>query len=409
MLFGAASLRGGARCMEVVQEFFGVKQKMPSWHSGRLWLMRIGLFLLKQPKRKADDWIWIIDHTVKIGCEKCFVILGIRQCNLPPAGKSIQHRDLELIELLPVKKSNGDIVYKQLEKAAKKTGIPRAILSDNGSDIKAGVDKYCEKHVLVSPLYDITHKVACLLKKQLHKNTRWNEFVSFTSKVKNLLQQTPLAHLRPPKQRSKARYMNVSPLIQWAQRVMFIVKHPNKKNTKIKKVLGEIIEFEDELVTWGEMMNMCNEATHYMRTQCLQSDSKEHFKAHLEKKYPEIKTSIGQAMKEDVLNFIGDQQVECYYEDEKLPASSEVIESIFGKQKYIDGDQSGNGFTGLVLSIGVIVSTISDDLIKTALTKVKTSDVIKWYKKHIKKSVQAKRLEAFSGGSGGTKIGSINN
>jgi len=63
-------LRGGARCLEVIKDFFGFKQKMPSWYSGRLWLMRIGLYLLKKPKKIANDWIWIIDHTVKIGCEK---------------------------------------------------------------------------------------------------------------------------------------------------------------------------------------------------------------------------------------------------------------------------------------------------------------------------------------------------
>ncbi len=207
ILLGATSLRGGARCLDIVKEFFDIKQKIPSWYSGRLWLMRIGLHLLNQPKEIADDWIWIIDHTVKIGCEKCFVILGVRQCHLPKRGKCITHKDLELIALLPVNKSNGDIVCKQLEKAAKITGEPRAILSDKGSDINAGVNKYIEKHMLVSPLYGISHKVACLLKKQLHENTRWNEFTVFANKMKSQLQQTPLAHLRPPKQRSKARYM----------------------------------------------------------------------------------------------------------------------------------------------------------------------------------------------------------
>jgi len=205
ILVGATSLRSGARCLNVIKEFFGIEKKMPSWHSGRLWLMRIGLHLLNQRKEIADDWIWIIDHTVKIGCEKCFVILGVRQCNLPESGKCIAHKDLELIALLPVNKSNGDIVCKQLEKATKITGEPRAILSDNGSDIHAGVNKYIEKHVLTSRLYDISHKVACLLKKQLHENTRWNEFTAFANKMKSQLQQTPLAHLRPPKQRSKAR------------------------------------------------------------------------------------------------------------------------------------------------------------------------------------------------------------
>ncbi len=141
--------------------------------------------MLTRPKTITDNWVWIIDHTVQIGGEKGFVVLGIRQNHLPKAGQCLQHHHLELIELLPVKSSNGKIVYEQLEAVAKKTGLPRAILSDHGSDIKSGVDRFFETHLLTSPLYDITHKVVCLLKKQLHEDTRWNEFTGFASQVKS--------------------------------------------------------------------------------------------------------------------------------------------------------------------------------------------------------------------------------
>ncbi|VAX03050.1 hypothetical protein MNBD_GAMMA19-889, partial [hydrothermal vent metagenome] len=98
----------------------------------------------------------------------------------------------------------------------------------------------------------------------------------------------------------------------------------------------------------------------------------------------------------ELLAFVGKQQTECYYENEKLPPSSEVIESVFGKQKYIEKDQSGNGFTGLILAIGAIVSTVSDDLIKNALASVSTKDVIKWCKDNIGETVQSKRLGVFA-------------
>jgi len=35
--------------------------------------------------------------------------------------------------------------------------------------------------------------------------------------------------------------------------------------------------------------------------------------------------------------------------NERLPGSSEVIESIFGKLKYLEKSQSTNGFTGLIV------------------------------------------------------------
>jgi hypothetical protein len=56
------------------------------------------------------------------------VILGIRLNSLPLRGNCVTHKDVEPIYLNPVKKSDGEIVYQQLEEAIKKTGIPRETL-----------------------------------------------------------------------------------------------------------------------------------------------------------------------------------------------------------------------------------------------------------------------------------------
>jgi len=73
-----------------------------------------------------------------------------------------------------------------------------------------------------------------------------------------------------------------------------------------------------------------------------------------------------------------------------------VIESVFGKQKFIERDQSGNGFTGLVLAMGAIVSTLNNDIIKKAMISVSTKDVMTWCKKQRGQSVQEKQREDFS-------------
>jgi len=35
-------------------------------------------YKLIRPKPKAHDWVWIVDHTVQLGAEKCLLILGVR-------------------------------------------------------------------------------------------------------------------------------------------------------------------------------------------------------------------------------------------------------------------------------------------------------------------------------------------
>lgn len=88
---------------------------VPTWHTGRLWMLRLGYYKLTRPKEQADDWVWIVDHTVQIGAKKCFIILGLRLSDLPPIGQCLSHQDVELIALLPVEKSNKEVVYRQLE------------------------------------------------------------------------------------------------------------------------------------------------------------------------------------------------------------------------------------------------------------------------------------------------------
>ena len=80
---------------------------------------------------------------------------------------------------------------------------------------------------------------------------------------------------------------------------------------------------------------------------------------------------------------------------ERLLGSSEIIESLFGKQKYIEKQQSKSGFTGLILSAAALVSTTTKSVIQKAMESTKTKTVVEWCNKNIGKSVHAKRVDAF--------------
>jgi hypothetical protein len=162
-VLSAISLRGSARILSLVND--ALKQPLetiPSWFSIRLWLLRLGHYKLMRTKQIADDWCCIIDHTIQLGKTKCLLILGIRLSELPK-GRSLTYQDVEPIDLLPVESSTGKVVWEQLEKTALKTGIPRAIVSDYGSDLKLGIELFCADQEHCVSLYDIKHKTACLL------------------------------------------------------------------------------------------------------------------------------------------------------------------------------------------------------------------------------------------------------
>ena len=113
VLAAATSLRGAGRAVAVMQECAGVVPWSPSWSSTRLWLLRVGYYKLTRAKEEGDDWVWIGDHVVQSGQEKCLWIVGIRLSTLPAVGEYLTHADVEPIAIYPVTQSNGEIVYQQ--------------------------------------------------------------------------------------------------------------------------------------------------------------------------------------------------------------------------------------------------------------------------------------------------------
>ena len=188
MLTSATSLRCASRVINTVLVFFNFSVDCPTWFTGRLWLLRLGYYKLMRKKEKASDWVWIADHTVQIGQEKCLVILGVSLSKLPCPNRCLSHEDVEPIVVVPVQKSNGKIVYEQLKETAEKTGIPREIISDKGTDLNAGIKQYCEEHTIA--IYDIKHKSASLLKKELSNDEKWQEVIKLSNKSKKAIQQT---------------------------------------------------------------------------------------------------------------------------------------------------------------------------------------------------------------------------
>lgn len=134
------SLRGVCNVTAVMLEQgldFGLDLREPHFATVRFWLLRLGYYKLHRPKQVADDWVWIVDHSQQIGQEKCLVILGVRRSDLrePGAAYPLRLEQMEPIALEPVRVSDGEVVYKQLEAQVAKTGVPQAIIADQGSDL----------------------------------------------------------------------------------------------------------------------------------------------------------------------------------------------------------------------------------------------------------------------------------
>ena len=135
--------------------------RSPSPTTVRTWLLRVGLFQLQSSLTKADDWVWIIDHSVQIGQLKAMLIVGFRLSDWRERErKTLSYRDVEVVALDPVRTSTGEVVDEQLEKAISRTGLPQLIISDDGRDLHKGLRIFREHNATVDWIYDIKHKTA---------------------------------------------------------------------------------------------------------------------------------------------------------------------------------------------------------------------------------------------------------
>ena len=74
-----------------------------------------------------------------------------------------------------------------------------------------------------------------------------------------------------------------------------------------------------------------------------------------------------------LLEFV-EEQGEQAREGERLLGSSEVLESVIGKFKYLAGERGQHGMTGMALSIGAFVGRQAISTVQTALQEITTHD-----------------------------------
>jgi hypothetical protein len=392
------SLRGTGRVLATLADAFGPPFVAPHWTTGRLWVQRFGLARLAAPKPSAPDWAWLIDHSVQIGPQKVLVILGLRLRDLPPPGRCLGHDRMELIALEPMESSTRQDVADRLEEAARRTCVPRVIVDDHGVDLSGGVALFQRRHPATVEIYDLKHKAACLLKARLEKDPRWQAFGAWTARVRCAIQQTELAALVPPRPRPKARFMNLGPQLDWAGKVLAVVDHRPEvvleatTPARLEEKLGEVRQYRAELAEWRRWQGLVDEAVDLVGGFGLSSESTIELHRRLE---PHRLSGTSLILAEELLAFVEEQSSRAR-PGERLPGSTEVLESCFGKYKALEKGQSQGGFTSLLAGFGSLLTEATSRAVEEALRAVPTRAVKQWCTEHLGKTVFARRREVFA-------------
>jgi hypothetical protein len=297
--------------------------------------------------------------------------------------------DVTLLHLEAMPRSTKVDVEGSLRRLAQSVGEPVGVVHDNGADLAGGVRMFAKQHPRVRSIADCKHKAACLLKKRLHADERWKEFQQRLGRTKTEIQQTELAFLAPPGQRSKARYMNVDRSVVWAEKVLAVLSGElalpaRMKLERLEEKLGWLKGYAEELKRWQEWVETIEVVVGHMGRHGLSATAAD-----------DLHGMLGQARSEtelsrELLWFI-DGQCQKLEEGERLPGSTEVVETCMGKLKRLEGEQSKGGFTGLLLGLAAMVGKKGNHTVDEMFQQATTKDVFAWIKENLGFTVQAAR------------------
>jgi len=341
------------------------------------WELKLGLYKLMRHKEAADDWIWIADHFVSKGIYKCLVVLGVRMNTLLKRDDlTVRFEDVEPLAIVPMKTSNGSLMEAEFETILQANhGLPPlAIVKDHGSDLRCGGRLFSEAHPGVIDIYDVSHKIARLYEHQLKDDELWEKFTKKCANFKKQVQLTEHSDVAPPNQRSKARYQNIDVLVDWGTDQLL---NYGELSSGTQKKLKWLKEYEAELEYWKQLVDVGRISRDFIRKKGLWVECYE----PLADRLTEIELCPrAEQFTCDLIDFI-EEESNKVPEGKRVIASSEIIESLFGKHKSIS-ERGPNPMGRLILSMASRVGERpTEALVETAFERIKEIDVDKWLKK----------------------------
>jgi len=458
--------RGGARSLEITAEVMG--SLSPSYSSIRLWTYRLGYYLLHRPIEYREDRVFIIDITVELGKSKCLLILGVSELRFRQADFCLTQHDTEVLALEIFTQSTGDAIAACLERLSTGIGVPKQIVSDQGSDIKKGIQLYQANHPELIYTPDLSHKIACMVKPLLSNDAVYQRFNAQCKQTKSVIQQTELNFLKPPTQRSKARYHHIAPRIEWAQKVLRYQRRGDFHLIDARYCIDEealqlmvlpspyghllaplhdfifttVVEFDQAMS--GLLTDVIYQQ-HQTELRHLASIGRQRFDEKLGwlssyasdlAKYQQLVDVIeysesqlkheglhSQSAQQLLQKFEGIElderakmlatQIMVYIDahhgnaeqDQARLVSSDIIESVFGQYKQVGHSGCLQELGKMVLLLPLLVTKITANLVLQAMNNVKTSCVDEWANNLFGPSALALRNAAFSANYGDMESG----
>lgn len=386
------SYNGIVKILELLNEQFelGLK-RLPCANTVQNWVSKMGLFFTEDPNNEliGKKVSLIIDESIRLGKEKLLLILSV------PFEKSrkkgLCFDDVQVVYMKGATSWTGVKIAKVLSELTQKYGFEiKNLLSDEDSKLLKTSELSGYPH-----LPDISHAIATCLRRVFDKTVDYKWFRKLVASYQSKGVNQSLSYLCPPKQRTKARFMNVSKVVIWAEKLLNRFHLLTKTESDFFVELTEQEAFAKDLKA---CIDVADKVALPFKTEGLSLKT-------LEK----AKQLIAEQQEEQV-GYMKDflTQLSSYltrYEDfinlhptSKVHLSSEIIESMFGKYKSKANNYALTGLTNLNLELPIYGKSEGDikALIMEALEGISSLDLRRWKKENSADNQLVKRCKFFN-------------
>ena len=363
--------------------------RVPVFSTIRDWVLKLGHYKLTSPK-EPGQWVLIIDSSIQMGSMKCLLILGVRIDKPTKNGDyQLSHCDVEPIILKTLKSSPGEVIDETLREAENLIGGAfQGVLTDQANEFKRGISIYNTNVNKTVHLFDINHKLDLIVKKEFEADELWKCFTTKANQTLHKLKLTEFSHLVPPKQRQKNRFLSEIDSVKWGIKLLnFFYQYGNTMPQEQLDKISWISQYELTLARYLQISNISKIAIDHVRKKgyyigC-HKDFMEYFLDHESTNMvPEFYQKVCKAIEEECIKLpVG----------VRIPGSSEVIESTFGKFKQLEKGNASGGLSSLVLSIPAFLGKTTKEIVAKAMENTKISSVQSWVKENLGITFWSKR------------------
>lgn len=394
--------RPAETALKLVFDFLRIEAKVPSWNAIRTWACRVGVAELRKPIVRADDWIWMTDHSNQVGPEKVLVILGIRARELPPPGKTLSREQMHVLAVMPGTDWKRDDVRSAYAKLVERMGPPRYLLTDGAVELHESADVLEKQGKKPIVLRDMKHFAANVFEKLIGKDVRFQRYLSQLGRTRCQIQQTELSRFLPPPQKPKARFMNLGPTLRWGQMVSYHLSNAQSRARqkatakRMNEKLGWVREYRNELASWSRCEAVMQTGLKFINEQGLSrgvADQLQMVLDDLAATWPEC-CELSLAMATKLVAFVRDSESQLG-ENERAWLSTENLESSFGSYKRLEGQHSKGGFTSLLAAMPALLRPWTPERVREHLTAVSVEEMKNWVRVNLGETLTAKRAIAY--------------